>query len=57
MNKKNQTAGINRREFIQTTAKVAASAMVFSLGTSKIFGALTLTPRKIPLKILRLIME
>ena len=37
----NQTNGIKRREFLQTSAKLAASAMFMSLGTSKIFGALS----------------
>jgi 2,5-diketo-D-gluconate reductase A len=39
MNKKGNTQGINRRAFLQTSAKVAASAMFLSFGTSKLFGA------------------
>lgn len=35
-----QITEINRRKFLQTSAKVAASAMVMGLGTTKIFGAL-----------------
>jgi 2,5-diketo-D-gluconate reductase A len=37
---KNKTAGIDRREFLQTGAKLAASAMFLSFGTSKLFGSL-----------------
>jgi len=40
MNKKNTPSAINRREFLQTSAKLAASAMFVSLGTSRLFGAL-----------------
>ncbi len=40
MSKINKTRGINRREFLQTGAKLAASAMFLSIGTSKMFGAL-----------------
>lgn len=40
MEKKNQTNGIKRREFLQTSAKFAGAAMFMGLGTSKIFGAL-----------------
>lgn len=38
---KNRPDGINRREFLQTTTKFAASAMFVSLGTSRLFGALS----------------
>ncbi|WP_372948906.1 aldo/keto reductase [Mariniphaga sp.] len=38
MEKKNKK-GINRREFLQTGAKVTAAAMFAGLGTSKLFGA------------------
>lgn len=38
MKENNKTDGINRREFIQTSAKVAASAMFMSLGSSQLFG-------------------
>ena len=38
MKVKNQFEGINRREFIQTSAKFAASAMFMSLGATKMFG-------------------
>lgn len=38
MKVKNQFEGINRREFIQTSAKFAASAMFMSLGASNMFG-------------------
>jgi len=39
MNKNNNKGGINRREFLQTGAKLAASAMFVSLGASELFGA------------------
>ena len=39
MIKKNQNDGINRRKFLQTSAKYAASAMFASFGASKLFGA------------------
>jgi len=39
MNKKNQKNGMNRREFLETSGKFAATAMFMGLGTSKIFGA------------------
>lgn len=43
MDKENQTAGINRRKFLQSGAKFAASAMIMNLVPSnKIFGALNL---------------
>jgi 2,5-diketo-D-gluconate reductase A len=41
MNKKNTYTGINRREFLQTSAKLAASAMFMGLGTSKLFELIT----------------
>ena len=40
MDKKHKPREINRREFFQTGAKLAASAMFLSLGSSKLFGAL-----------------
>ncbi|MDA3859721.1 MAG: hypothetical protein PF445_00705 [Melioribacteraceae bacterium] len=40
MIKKDKTDGINRREFLQTSSKFAAFAMLMSLETSKIFGAI-----------------
>lgn len=40
MTTKNQTEGINRRNFLKTTAKLSAGAMFMGLGTSKIFGAI-----------------
>ncbi|MFO8001684.1 MAG: aldo/keto reductase, partial [Marinilabilia sp.] len=39
MKKMNQGDGIDRRKFIQTSAKVAASAVFMSFGASKLFGA------------------
>lgn len=39
MVKKDQTDGINRRKFLQTSAKFAASAMFAGFGASKLFGA------------------
>ncbi len=50
MNKVNNPNGINRREFLQTGAKIAASAMFVSFGTSKIFGALNLNPEENSIK-------
>lgn len=38
MKKNNQNDGINRREFLQTSAKFAASAMFMSYGATQIFG-------------------
>jgi 2,5-diketo-D-gluconate reductase A len=46
MNKKNNTSGINRREFLQSGAMLAASAMFLGLGSSKAFGALNLNPEE-----------
>lgn len=42
MNKKNHSDGIKRREFLETGAKFAASAMFLGVGGSKLFGALKL---------------
>lgn len=39
MKNKHQIDGINRREFLQTGGKVAATLMLASLGTSNLFGA------------------
>jgi 2,5-diketo-D-gluconate reductase A len=39
MKKKGDKTGINRREFLQTGAKVTAAAMFAGLGTSRLFGA------------------
>jgi 2,5-diketo-D-gluconate reductase A len=39
MEKMNYKKGINRREFLQTSAKVTAAAMLTGLGTSRLFGA------------------
>ncbi len=39
MKRKTQAEKIKRREFIQTSARFAASAMFMGLGTSKLFGA------------------
>lgn len=39
MDKKNQHIGIGRRTFLQNSASVAASTVLFSLGTSNLFGA------------------
>lgn len=50
MNKKNNPNGINRREFLQNSAKLAASAMFVGLGTSKIFGASNPNPAKNSIK-------
>ncbi|MDZ7717690.1 MAG: aldo/keto reductase [Balneolaceae bacterium] len=44
MNKKNHKNGMNRREFLQTGAKLAGSAMFMGLGTSKVFGAANAGP-------------
>ena len=44
MNKKNNPDGINRREFLQSSAILAASAMFMGLGSSKIYGALNPNP-------------
>ncbi|TVR73091.1 MAG: aldo/keto reductase [Marinilabiliales bacterium] len=41
---KNQNDGINRRKFLQKSAKYAASAMIASLGASKLFGATNIDP-------------
>jgi 2,5-diketo-D-gluconate reductase A len=38
MNKKIISNGINRRRFLKTSAKFASSAMILSLGGSKLFG-------------------
>jgi len=38
MKRKTQTKRIKRRDFIQTSARFAASAMFMGLGTSKLFG-------------------
>jgi len=54
MNKKKITSGINRREFLQSGAKIAASAMFLGLGTSKIFGAFNSTPLVGPIKSINL---
>jgi len=40
MKRKKQAERIQRREFIQTSARFAAGAMFMGLGTSKLFGAL-----------------
>ena len=39
MNRKNDTKGINRREFLQTGGKMAAVAMFMGVGTSQLLGA------------------
>lgn len=44
MNQNNETGVINRREFLQTGAKVATSAMFVNLGFSKLLGAPNLIP-------------
>lgn len=38
MNKKINSNGIDRRSFLKTSAKLASSAMILSLGGSKLFG-------------------
>jgi len=38
MNNKNNSKGIDRRGFLKTSAKLASSAMILSLGGSKLFG-------------------
>jgi 2,5-diketo-D-gluconate reductase A len=50
MNKNFNPTGINRREFLQNSAKLAASAMFVSLGTSEIFGASNPNPAKTSIK-------
>ena len=40
MEKKNQSNGIKRREFLRTSAAFAASAMFLSISGTKVFGAL-----------------
>jgi 2,5-diketo-D-gluconate reductase A len=44
MKKSNQFDGLNRREFLQTSAMLAATAMVASFGASKLFGAVSNNP-------------
>jgi 2,5-diketo-D-gluconate reductase A len=39
MNKQHKTEEINRRKFLETTAKLAASAMFLSVGGSRLIGA------------------
>lgn len=39
MSRKNRPSGMNRREFLQTGAKIAGSALFMGLGTSKLLGA------------------
>ena len=39
MNRKNQSKRLRRREFLSTSAKLAASTMFVGLGTSELFGA------------------
>lgn len=41
MKKNNKAGGINRREFLQTGAKLAASTMFISFGASRLLGALS----------------
>lgn len=50
MKENNNKSGINRREFLQTSAKLAASAMFVSLGTSELFGAFNSDPAKKSIK-------
>lgn len=40
---KNRSESMKRREFLETSAKFAASAMLLGLGNSKLFGAVKLT--------------
>lgn len=39
MNKENNFNGVNRREFIKSSTKLAAATMFIGLGSSKVFGA------------------
>ena len=39
MKRKNQSEGIKRREFIQTSVRITAGAILTGLGTSELFGA------------------
>ncbi len=39
MKKRNRIDGINRREFLQTSAMLSASAMFLGIGSTKLFGA------------------
>jgi len=41
---KNYTNGVNRREFIKSSTKLAAATMFMSLGSSKIYGAFMSSP-------------
>ena len=43
MEKKNQSNGVNRRDFLRAGAMVAASALFFPIGGNKVFGALSAT--------------
>ncbi|HAQ19530.1 MAG TPA: 2,5-diketo-D-gluconic acid reductase [Prolixibacteraceae bacterium] len=45
MEKKNQSEGMKRRDFIQTSAVFAASAMFLTLSGTKVFGALNPTQK------------
>jgi 2,5-diketo-D-gluconate reductase A len=50
MYKNNQPSEISRREFIKTSAKFAASAMILGLGDYKVFGANTTDSNKVSIK-------
>ena len=49
-NKNNLPNGINRREFLQNSAKFAAAAMILGLGDYKVFGANTSDSNKVSIK-------
>jgi len=49
MNKKIISNGINRRRFIKTSAKFASSAMILSLGGSKLFGREHVSSADVPI--------
>ena len=50
MNRNDQPSEINRRKFIQTSAKFAASAMILGLGDYNVFGANTNDSNKVSIK-------
>jgi 2,5-diketo-D-gluconate reductase A len=54
MENKNQSEGMKRREFLQTSAVFAASAMFLSLSGTKVFGALNATQKGISIPTVKL---
>jgi len=47
MNMENHINRVKRREFLKGTAKIAAATIFMGLGSSKLFGAITATQKKI----------